>query len=342
MSEMKAVIFKETGKYEVTTRPIPKITKADEVLLKIEAASICGTDVHILHDPPGAPATIGAILGHELVGEVIEVGSGVSSLKVGDRVVCDPNVPCGNCHMCRTGSPNVCENVETVGIDVDGGFAQYGIVPERALQIIPQDLDVDTAVFAEPVNCVMGAMNKIRLLPGENALVMGAGPIGLYFTALLKANGASKVLVSEVSDFRSPYALTMGADRVINPKTENLEEEVKKETNGRGVDVVIDAVGVLLPDCLKCVRRAGKILLFGQNYAVQQTLYQNDITRNGLTLYGNYVGLFTMPTTIELLASGIIDFQKIITHRITLDEFGVGMQAMNEGKGLEVVIYPNK
>ena len=340
MSEMTGVIFKDVAKYEVVKRPVPKISKQEDVLVQIEAASICGTDVHILHDPPGLPATIGAILGHEFVGRIVEVGKDVKSLKVGDRIVCDPNVPCGYCPMCQLGYPNLCRNIETIGIHVDGGFTEYVLVPEKMAVKIPADMPTDVAVFAEPINCVMGGMDKIRLLPGQTVLVLGAGPIGLYFTALLRANGAGKVLVSEVSEFRAAYAKQMGADRVINPIKENLSEIVKEATGGIGADVVIDAVGMLLPDAIQCVRPAGKILLFGMNDAARQTICQTDLTWNNINVLGNFIGLFTLVPTVNVLASGIIDFTQLITHRLSLEQFDEGMKAMKDGTGIEVVLYP--
>ena len=340
--EMTAVTFKDIATYEIGKRAVPEITRPDEVRVAVEAASICGTDVHLLNDPPGFIGTKGIVLGHECVGTVESAGEGVSGLKAGDRVVLEPNVACGYCHYCKTGVPNMCENDVILGVTADGVFAEYFVVPEKALTKIPQDLPADIAVFAEPVNCVMGAVNKIRLLPGETVLVLGAGPIGLYFVMLLKSNGAGKVIVSEPSEYRAKYALECGADVVINPIKEDLSQKVKELTQGLGADVTVDAVGVLSPDAIACTRRAGKIVLFGQNGAVTEKICQNDITRNGLTVYGNYIGLYSMTPTVKMLSSDLLPLEKIITHRLPLEDFGKGLEAMRKGEALEVVLYPQK
>ncbi len=342
MKKMNAVTFKDIATYEIGQREVPKIVKPDHVLVSVEACSICGTDVHLLGNPPGFIGTKGIVLGHECVGKVEEVGSGVGGLKPGDRVVLEPNISCGYCHYCRSGVPNMCENDVILGVTIDGVFADYFVAPERGLVKIPDNMPADLAVFAEPVNCVMGAVNKVRALPGETVLVLGAGPIGLYFAMLYKSNGAGKVIVSEPSKFRADYARECGADIVINPLENNLKEAVLAETNGLGADITVDAVGVLSPDAIACTRRAGRIVLFGQNGAARQTICQNDITRNGLTVFGNYIGTFTLPATVKLLAAGLVPVEKIITHRIPLSDFAVGLEAMRKGEALEVIMYPGK
>jgi len=342
MKKMMAVTFKDIATYEIGEREVPRIVKPDDVLVAVEAASICGTDVHLLGNPPGFIGTKGIVLGHECVGKVVEVGSNVGGLKPGDRVVLEPNIACGYCRYCRDGVPNMCENDVILGVTIDGVFADYFVAPERGLVKIPDDMPADLAVFAEPVNCVLGAVKKVRALPGETVLVLGAGPIGLYFTMLYKSNGAGKVIVSEPSEFRAEYARKCGADIVVNPLENNLKEVVLEETQGLGADITVDAVGVLFPDAIACTRRAGRIILFGQNGAARQTICQNDITRNGLTVYGNYIGSYTLPATVKLLHAGLIPVEKLITHKLKMTDFAVGLEAMRKGEALEVILYPNK
>ena len=342
MSEkmMKGIVFESIGKHKFKTLPIPEIKEDDELLVKIEASSICGSDVHILADPPGAIAVPGTVIGHEMVGHIIGVGKKVDKFKVGDRIVCDPNISCGTCYQCKSGHKNMCQNLHIHGVDRNGFFAEYACIPERSAFKISETVPADTAVFAEPLTCVVGAVNKVRALPGENVVVIGAGPIGLFFLSLFKANGAGKLISVEMSDFRKERAKDFGADYVFNPKTTDVQAEIMSLTNGIGADTVVDAVGMCIGDAIKYVSRNGKILLFGQNSAATENICQNDITRNELTVYGSYIGSYSMEAAIKLLESGIIDFSKMVTHRISLDEFDKGLDAMRKGQALKVIISP--
>lgn len=337
---MDAVVFSSIGEYEVTRRPKPAIEHDIQVLVKILAASICGTDVHILNNPPSVKASTGIILGHECVAEVIEVGDRVIALQIGDHIILDNNLSCGTCPACREGGSNLCRNMSSMGVHIDGVFAQYAVFPENAAVKLSKDIAIDDAIFAEPLNCVMGAIKKLKVIPGDTVLVLGGGPIGLYFTTIMKTCGAGKILVSEVSPFRSEHAIKNGADRIINPQQEDLMQIVLDETKGTGADIVIDAVGVLLLDALKNVKSGGSVLLFGMNAQAKQTISQNDITARGITIYGNFVGLNTLCNVANLLESKRVDFKSMITHRLPLTKFGEGLEAMRKGEALEVVLYP--
>lgn len=336
---MKAAVFEGEGKLILKNVPVPEVRNPDDVLLQVEAASICGTDVHILHVPPGHPATAGAILGHEYLGKVLETGSAVKHLKPGDRVAVDPNLTCGLCTSCRIGLPNMCENMTTLGIFIDGGFAEYNVAPAKALHRISASLPVDTAIFAEPLSCVMNGNSKIKLQPGENVVILGAGPIGLLYTTLLKLNGAGKLIVVEVNPFRAGKAKELGADVVINPKEENLKERVLAET-GIGADVTVEAVGSMLNDAIAVTRRGGRALLFGMNSNAKYEFKQFDITRNEISILGTYISNNSFPAVIRLLESGRLNLAPMLTHHIPLDRIGEGIEIMKRGEGIEVVINP--
>ncbi len=339
MKKMLGAVFKGEGKLNLKEVPIPQIKNLDDVLLQVEAASICGTDIHILEVPPGHPANKGVILGHEYTGKILEIGDGVKDFKEGDRVVIDPNITCGSCIYCKMGLSNMCERMTTLGIFINGGFTEYNVAPAKALHKISPDVPAELAVFAEPLSCVINGTQKLKVQPGESVVVLGAGPIGLLFTQMFKASGAGKIIVSEVSEYRSKYARESGATTVVNPLKENLEEVVKKETV-IGADIVVDAVGTLFKEAMKIVCRGGHILLFGQNYKAKTEITQNDITRNELTIFGNYIANFTFPLTVKIIESKILNLEKLITHRFPLKDIHKGIEAMRKQRAIKVIITP--
>ncbi|MFQ5675033.1 MAG: alcohol dehydrogenase catalytic domain-containing protein, partial [bacterium] len=244
--KMRAAVFEGVGQFAIKDVPAPTIKRDDEVLLEVQAAGICGTDLHILADPPGHPAAPNTILGHEYTARVVEVGACVEHLQTGDKVVIDPNLTCGRCTYCLTGHPNSCENMTTLGIFLDGGLAPYNAAPARALHKISSDVAPHIAAWGEPLSCIINGTKKIKLHPGESVLVLGAGAIGLLFISMLKAAGAGKIIAAELSDYRGEFARSAGADLVIKQQGSDLSNIVKEETEF-GVDVVVDAVGALLP-----------------------------------------------------------------------------------------------
>lgn len=336
---MLVAVFKGDGKLLLEERPIPRVDKPDDVLLKVEGCGICGTDVRILEVPPGHPAMLGAVLGHEYVGQVLKVGEGVTHLKEGDRIVVAPNLTCGVCTYCRMGLPNMCERLTTLGVYLDGGFAEYNLAPARALYKISADLPLDEAVFIELLSCVIGGTEKVRLQPGETAAILGAGPVGLMFSVIFRAAGAGKIIVSEVSPFRLSFAKKVGADVTVNPKERDLGEVVLDET-GIGADVVVDAVGSLMPQAMVLARNGGKVLLFGMDQRVLSQVSQHEITRNELQVIGTYIGVNTFIPAIKMLETGALDPSVLITHRLPLAEIEKGFKAIWTGEAVKVVILP--
>lgn len=336
---MKAVLISKPLTYEIKDIPIPKITRPDQVLVKMDAASICGTDVRLLAAPDGGCTTPPMILGHEAVGTIAEIGEAVKSVAVGDRVVLNPVVGCGTCFGCRMGMPNMCENVNVIGCTSDGYFCEYTVSDERQVLKIDRNVPLEQAIFAEPLSCVLGGMKKIKVAVSDNVLIFGGGPIGLYFAQLAKLSGAAKVIVSEISPFRAEYALRLGVDYVVNPQEEDLLQRVLEITNGVGADICIDAVGCLLPEAIRCARKNGTILVFGQSSNGTQKLVESDIVEKALRIFGNIQGDHTFGQAVRLLESGQIDFTQMITHKLKIDDFGIGIEAMKSGTALEVVLY---
>jgi len=336
---MQAIVFHGPGHWALEECPRPGIQAADDVLLRVERVSICGTDIHILSDPPGHPATPGSILGHEYVATVADVGESVSNVKPGDRVVIDPNITCGLCDYCRLGLTNVCENMTSLGIFRHGGLAEFNIAPAKALHKISHDVPAERACLAEPLACVLHAFEKTAIVPGESVAILGAGPIGLLFLMLFKSAGAGKVFVVEPTEFRRQMAERLGADAVLNPKTEDCLAEVRAATR-IGVDVAVDAAGSLLPESLQLVRRGGRVILFGVNQHAERQINQYPITRHENSILGSYIQRTAFPKVVRILEAGFLPVEKLITHRLRLNEAGEAFEAMRAGTAIKAVIEP--
>jgi (R,R)-butanediol dehydrogenase / meso-butanediol dehydrogenase / diacetyl reductase len=336
---MRAVVFHGEGRWGVEAAPVPRVGADDDVLLRVERASICGTDLHILSTPPGHPATPGSILGHEYVATVAETGAGVRHLKAGDRVVIDPNITCGLCRYCRLGMTNVCESMTTLGIFRHGGLAEFSLAPARALHRISRDVPPERATLAEPLACVLHAFEKAALLPGESVVIFGAGPIGLMFLLLCKAAGAGKVFLVEPVEFRRRAAEAFGADGVLNPGDGDIAAEVKAAT-GVGADVAIDAAGSLLPEAVEAARPGGRVVLFGLNQHAARQFNQYVATRYEITILSSFIQRTEFPKVVRLLEAGLLPLEKLVTHRLPLGRIGEGFEAMRAGEAIKVVAAP--
>jgi threonine dehydrogenase-like Zn-dependent dehydrogenase len=324
---VKAAVLADVGTLAVEERAEPAIVGADEVVLDVEACGVCGTDLHILSVPPSHPANVGVILGHEFVGRVAEVGAGVRSLAAGERVAVAPNLWCGECAWCRRGSRNQCENGTTYGIFIDGGLAPRVAVKARACFPVSPELPAHVAALTEPLSTVVHGARQANVFPGETACVIGAGPIGAMFTALLSAAGASVVVVEPTPE-RAELAHALGALEVFAPaEIRHLE-----------ADVVVDAVGSQLPAALEIVSRGGRVLLFGMNERARAEVAQSQITRDELTIIGSYVGQDVFPDAIRLLEQGRVDWSRLVTHRIGVDELPDAVDELRAGRALKVEV----
>jgi threonine dehydrogenase-like Zn-dependent dehydrogenase len=337
---MLAAVFEGQGKLTVKDVPVPKIQSPDQVLMEVEAAGICGTDLHILDVPPGHPGTPGSILGHEYVGRLLEVGSGVQALKPGDRVVVAPNLYCGICGPCASGRPNQCEHFTTLGVFLNGGFAKYNVAPESALFKISPSLPASEAVYVELLSCIVGGTEKVRLQPGETVAILGAGPVGLMFELVFKAAGAGKIIMTDIAPYRLDYAKKLGADVVVNVKDQDPVAITREATDGKGVDVVVDAVGSLFSQALEQAAVGGKIVLFGMDSQAMSQVHQFDITRKELTVLGTYIGINTFPKAIRMLESGVVKPSALTTHSVSLGQIHDAIEALRAGQGIKAVITP--
>ncbi len=346
---MLAAVFEGEGKLLLKERPKPRLTKDTDVLIKVTGVGICGTDLHILQVPPAHPATIGATLGHEFTGEVAETGSAVTDLRPGDPVLVDPHPGCGRCDECRSGHPDRCVplynsasapgHCATIGIFFDGAMTSYTVVPSHALFKVDRQVPPHIAALAEPLACVVSAIDKVKVQPGETVLVLGGGPIGLLFTALIQASGASKIVVSEISEFRRKAARDCGATRVVDPRSEDLAAVVEEEMPG-GADVVIEAVGPLLPQAIMMAHSSGRILQFGHDELARPAIPVAELLRKELTVYGSFIGKFSFHKLPRLLQSGMLPLERIVSHRLPLSRVHEGIDLLRRGEAVKVVLTP--
>jgi L-iditol 2-dehydrogenase len=336
---MLAAIFEDEGKLVVREVPVPMIRTPQDVLVKVEVCGVCGTDIRFLAVPPVIYAKKGVILGHEYIGEVVEVGQDVPQFQPGDRVAVMPDVPCGHCRFCAEGRPNLCENMFSIGGDVDGGFAHYALAPAKGLYRISPDLAVEEGAFAELLSCVMAGVQKAALLPGEDVVIIGAGPAGLVYMTVFKAAGAGKVIMVEVSPWRIDFARQAGADLVINPNQENLREGVRAVTDG-GAHIVVDAVGSQVTAAISVARRAGRIIVFGEDHKAECTIRPRDIQGQELQILGSFIGIQVFPKAVKMLESRAVKLSDLITHRLSLEELPAGIAELAAGHGAKGVCFP--
>lgn len=338
---MHVPVFMGEGRLEFCDRPVPEVKQPDDVLIAVQACGLCGTDLNILAVPPGHKANANTVLGHEFVGLVRETGADVRGVREGDHVVVAPRLNCGLCRYCRRGLANQCENYQTLGIHRDGGLAPLSVVPERALYKIKPEVTLEDAVFAEVLSCVVGATTRVPVNPGDTVAILGAGPVGLLFAQVYRAGGAGKIVVSDIAPFRLDFAAKSGADVTVNGMEQDVEAVVHEVTD-LGADIVVDAVGNLLPQAIKLARRGGRVVLFGLQMHALPAVSQYLITRHELSVYGTFVGINPFPQTVRLLESGIIRPSTLITHHLPVSQAPEAFAAMREGKTMKVIVeHPN-
>jgi 2-desacetyl-2-hydroxyethyl bacteriochlorophyllide A dehydrogenase len=337
MDLMHVPVFKGQGQLKFEDRPLPYPQGPNDVLIKIDACGICGTDLNILSVPAAHTASPDIIIGHEAIGDIAEVGQDVTNLQPGDRVVIAPRITCGKCYYCRRGLDNQCNNYRTIGTTIDGAFAPYLRAPGSAVYKIDSDVPRDDAVFFEPLSCVVGSVARTPVQTGDTIVIIGAGPMGLLFALMYHTLGAEKIIAVDIASHRLDFAKGMGVNEVINPTEVDPATAVEKIA-GYGADIVVDAVGNQIQTAMKLVRRGGHIILFGLRPQDKQTINQYGITRYDLTVHGTFVGLNPFKQTLELLESGRIQPSRLITHRIPLSELAQGVALMRSGIGMKIIV----
>ncbi len=323
-----------------------------EVLVEVKAATICGTDVHIWDWNPWAQGRIRPplIMGHEFCGEVVEIGGGVTRVRVGDLVSAETHIVDDTCYQCLTGKKHLCLHTEILGVDRDGVFAEYVVLPEENAWVNDPRLDPFLASLQEPLgNAVHSALpeDNIEDITGGYAAVLGCGPIGLMSIAVLKKLGASKVIATEIKPLRLEFAKAMGADLTLNPlKERDLVRRVLEYTDGRGVDVVLEMSGSpsALIQGLEMATNGGRVSLLGLPEASVGIDVSRLIVFKGLRIFG-ITGRRMFKTWYqvrELLRDrGFREkMERLITHRLPMAEINKGMALIKSGEAVKVGLYP--
>lgn len=339
MENMRAAVFEGVGSLVIKEVPVPQITRPDQVLIEVEACSICGTDVHITANPPGYIATPNTILGHEFCGIIREKGSQVDQVSVGDRVVVNPNNYCGKCVYCRKNLPNQCEHIEALGIDYDGAFAKYCVVSDKVVYKISKDIDPAVAACAEPLACAVNGLNKVDVKPGDTAVVIGSGPIGLMIAMLLHKSGIDRLYLLETAAKRVEFAKGLGLAKVINPIEEDAKDLIIRET-GIGADFVFDVTGSQIATSVDLARKGGTVVLFGVNKQARREIAQCEITTKELRVQGTWLANATFPQAVKIIESNAIDLRALITDEIDLDHLHAGLESLSRGEGIKVIVRP--
>jgi threonine 3-dehydrogenase len=329
---------------EIRDVPVPR-PGPGEVLVRVQAASVCGTDLHIYNWDEWAQGRIHPPLipGHEFAGVVAGAGRGVTTVKEGDLVSAEMHVACGKCLQCRTGLAHVCQHVRILGVDADGAFASYAIIPETNIWKLSPAIPHDYASLLDPLG---NAVHTVLAGPiaAKTVAITGCGAIGLFSIAVAKACGAAKVFAIEVNAHRRGVAAVMGADMVLDPAADHVEEQIRAATGGTGVDVLLEMSGH--PEAMrlgfKLLRTGGRASLLGIPSRPVELDFARDIIFKGATVQGiNGRRMFETWFQMEaLLAAGKLDLEPVITHRLKLAEFPRAMKLLQSGEAIKVVLKP--
>ncbi|WLQ36364.1 zinc-dependent alcohol dehydrogenase family protein [Streptomyces castrisilvae] len=329
---MRAAIIESIGKVSVETVPDPTPGPRD-VVVAVKACGLCGTDLHILQGE-FAPA-LPIVPGHEFAGEIVETGSEVTELAVGDNVAVDPSLHCHECHYCRSGRGNLCDNWNAIGVSRPGGAAEFAVAPVANCVKLPDHVDVTTAALIEPLSCAVRGYDVLSSTLGAEVLIYGSGTMGLMMLELAKRTGAASVDVLDVNPDRLTTAVELGVSRSA-ASADELETV-------RGWDVVIDATGnaSAIQDGLGRVAKGGTFLQFGvADYATTAVIEPYRIYNQEITITGSMAVLHSYERAAALFAGGVIDPGVFISDRLPLERYAEALERFKAGKGRKIVVEP--
>lgn len=339
---MKVAMYYRNNDVRIEEMPVPKIGKG-ELLVKVMASGICGSDVMEWYRIKKAPR----VLGHEITGEIVEIGEDVRNYKKGDRVFVSHHVPCNTCHYCLSGYHTACETLHRTNFD-PGGFAEYLRVPEinvdRGVYVLPENMSYEEGTFIEPLACVLRGQKVAGLKPGQSVLVIGSGMSGLLHVNLARGLGAGNIIATDINEYRLKAALKFGADAVINAK-EDVSKRVKELNEGRLADIVIVCTGVMpaVNQALQSVDSGGTILFFAvPEPGINISVPINDFWRNEIKMMTSYgASPADLSLAIELIKVHRVDVKDMITHKLAMSEAGLGFKLVAGAQdSVKVIIEP--
>jgi len=339
---MKVAMYYNNNDVRIEEMPVPLISD-NELLVKVKASGICGSDVMEWYRIKKAPR----ILGHEIAGDIVEIGKNVRKYKIGDRVFVSHHVPCYMCKFCLNNQQTLCHTLHSTNF-YPGGFAEYLRIPEinvnRGVFVLPKEMSYDEGVFIEPLACVVRGLKTAEMKPGQTILIIGSGIAGLLQIKLVKAWKARKILATDIEEYRLKAAKKFGADVVINAK-DDVPELVKKHNDGKLADLVIICTGVVLAikQALKSVESGGTILFFAPtepNVDIPFPLF--DLWNKQITMVSTYAGSpEDINTAIDLIKSKKVNVLDMISHILPLSEAAKGFQLVAQAKdSMKVILKP--
>lgn len=341
---MQVAIYYNNNDVRVEEIPIPEIS-AEEILVKVIASGICGSDVLEWYRIKKAPL----VLGHEISGEIVKVGVNVKKYKIGQRVFVSHHVPCNTCDYCLSGFHTACHTLHTTNFE-PGGFAQYLKVPQlnvdRGVFVLPKEISHNEATFIEPLGCVLRGQRFANIKPQHTVLILGSGISGILHIALAKATGVTKIIATDVNNYRLQFAKKFGADFIFNAD-ENLKEKILQINNNKLANIVIICTGAVsaFNQALNLVDRGGTVLFFAATEpGINLSVPVNDFWRNSITLMPSYgAAPNDLENAMKLLQSKKINVSNMITHKFSLNEIQKGFNLVAEAKeSIKVIIEPQK
>lgn len=343
---MKALVLEKYNNFTVKDVPIPEFG-SDDVLVRVKACAICGSDVHGMDGSTGRRIPP-IIMGHEASGVIEKVGENVKSFKVGDRVTFDSTVYCKECYYCKQGEINLCDNRKVLGVScgdyrLNGAFAEYVTIPQHILYALPDDVTFERAAMVEPLSVAFHAIRRSPVTLNSSAVVVGAGMIGLLIIQLLKINGCGKIIAVDLVDEKLEMAKKFGATDVVNSGESDVTSMVHSLTSGRGADIAFEVVGLTptVQTAINSLKKGGTLTLVGNLKPSVDLPLQTVVTRQ-ITLNGSCASSGEYPDCLDLIASGKVDVDSFISGLSTLEDGAEWFNRLyNREQGLmKVVIKP--